>query len=101
MLALLCVAMWSVNTPFVKLLLGNVPIPPFELAIIRYGSGAIFYTIYVLLREKSLRVSLKHLPLLALAGFIGIGLSQICFVNALSNSTSPEVSLLMALTPSL
>ena len=101
LLALLCVAIWSINTPFVKLLLGNVALPPFELAIIRYGSGAVFYTLYVLVREKSLKVSLKHLPLLALAGFIGIGLNQICFVNALSNSTSSEVSLLMAVSPSL
>ncbi len=101
LLALLCVAMWSVNTPFVKLLLGNISIPPLELAIIRYGSGAVFYIIFVLWRERSLRVSLRHFPLLALAGFIGIGLNQICFTLALSNTTSSEVSLLMAASPSL
>lgn len=98
MLVFLCICIWAVNVPFVKLLLGNMA--PLEISLTRYTIGAIFFIGMVLIREKSLRVQWRHLPLLIIAGIVGITLNQIFFVYALENTTSSEVSLLMASTPS-
>ncbi len=98
LLVLLCIGIWAINVPLVKLLLGNLK--PLEISLFRYGIGAIFFLGFVLIREKSLRIQLRHLPLLIVAGVVGITLNQIFFVYALENTTSSEVSLLMASTPS-
>jgi drug/metabolite transporter (DMT)-like permease len=98
LLVLLCICIWAVNVPSVKLLLQN-GFGPLEVSMIRYTIGAIFFLGLVLIREKSLRVQWRHLPLLVLAGIVGITLNQVFFVYALENTTSSEVSLLMASTP--
>ncbi len=98
MLVLLCVVIWAFNVPFVKSLLPTLA--PLEISMTRYGIGAIFFVIFVLVREHSLAIAWRHLPLMLAAGVIGITLNQIFFVYALNNTTSSEVSLLMASTPS-
>jgi drug/metabolite transporter (DMT)-like permease len=97
-LVFLCICIWAVNVPCVKLLLGNLM--PLEISLTRYTIGSVFFIGLVLLREKTLRVQWRHLPLLILAGVVGITLNQVFFVYALENTTSSEVSLLMASTPS-
>ncbi len=98
LLVLLCICIWAINVPFVKLLLGTMS--PLEISLTRYGVGALFFLGLVLIKEKSLRVKLRHLPLLVVAGIVGITLNQVFFVYALQNTSSSEVSLLMASTPS-
>lgn len=97
-LVLLCIAIWAVNVPSVKLLLQN-GFGPLEVSMIRYTIGAIVFLAIVMIREKSFGVQWRHLPLLVVAGVVGITLNQVFFVYALQNTTSSEVSLLMASTP--
>ncbi len=99
LLVFTCVFIWAFNIPLVKICLQYFE--PLEISLIRFGSAGVLFAIYVRLREGSLRVERRHLPLLLLSGLIGITLNQILFVYALSNTTSSEVSLLMAATPSL
>jgi drug/metabolite transporter (DMT)-like permease len=97
LLVFFCICIWAVNVPLVKLLMGNLA--PLEISMARYIIGAIFFIGLALAREKTLRVQWRHVPLLILAALVGITLNQVCFVYALSNTTSSEVSLLMASTP--
>jgi len=98
LLVLLCITIWGFNIPFVKALM--VSLGPLEISVTRYGIGSIFFLAFVLIREKSLRVQWRHVPLLVAGGIIGITLNQVFFVYSLQNTTSSEVSLLMASTPS-
>jgi drug/metabolite transporter (DMT)-like permease len=99
LLVLICVALWAVNVPSVKTCLQYFQ--PLEISLLRFITAGVLFTVYVRWREGSLYVAPRHLwPLLA-AGLIGITLNQIFFVYALKNTTSSEVSLIMATTPSV
>lgn len=99
LLVFACVSMWALNVPLVKLILQYFE--PLETSIIRFLTGGILFAIYVRFREGSLRVERRHLLPLAAAGLMGITLNQIFFVYALKNTTSSEVSLIMAVTPTV
>ncbi len=99
LLVLLCICIWAVSVPLIKLLLGTMS--PLEISLTRYSTGAIFFLGLVLVKERSLKVKPRHIPLLILAGIVGITLNQIFFVYALQNTSSSDVSLLMASTPSV
>ncbi len=98
-LVLACVTMWAFNVPLVKACLQYFE--PLEISIMRFAVGGILFAFYVQLREGSLRIERRHLLPLIGAGLMGITLNQIFFVYALKNTTSSEVSLIMAATPSV
>ncbi len=98
LMVLACVTMWAFNVPLVKAILQYMD--PLETSLVRFSIGGIIFAIYVKLKEGTLKVALRHLPLLIGAGLMGIFLNQVLFVYALSSTTSSEVSLLMAATPS-
>jgi drug/metabolite transporter (DMT)-like permease len=96
-LVLACVTIWAFNVPFIKFCLQYFE--PLETSMLRFTIAGLFFAIYVKLKEGSLRVERRHLPLLLGAGLMGITLNQLTFVYALKNTSSSEVSLLMAATP--
>ncbi len=98
LMVLCCVTMWAFNVPLVKSILQYMQ--PLETSLIRFGTAGIIFAVYVRFREGSLKIQWKHVPLMVGAGLMGIFLNQVLFVYALSNTTSSEVSLLMAATPS-
>lgn len=98
LMVLACVTMWAFNVPLIKAILQYME--PLETSLVRFSVAGIIFAIYVKLKEGTLKVALRHLPLLIGAGLMGIFLNQVLFVYALSNTTSSEVSLLMAATPS-
>jgi drug/metabolite transporter (DMT)-like permease len=98
LMVLACIVMWAFNVPLIKAILQYMD--PLETSLVRFSIGGIIFAIYVKLKEGTLKVALRHLPLLIGAGLMGIFLNQVLFVYALSNTTSSEVSLLMAATPS-
>ncbi len=98
LMVLACVTMWAFNVPLVKACLQYFE--PLELSLMRFATGGLIFALYVRVREGSLRVQRRHILLLIGAGLVGITLNQIFFVYALKNTSSSEVSLLMAATPS-
>lgn len=92
-----CVCIWAFNVPFVKSTL--VYFQPLETSLMRFFTAGLFFAIYVQLKEGSLAVKKRDLPLLIGAGLMGILINQVFFVYALKNTSSSEVSLLMAATP--
>ncbi len=98
LLVLTCVMMWAFNVPLIKAIFQYMQ--PLETSLVRFGVAGIIFAVYVRLKEGSLRIERRHLLLMVGVGLMGIFLNQILFVYALSNTTSSEVSLLMAATPS-
>ncbi len=98
-MVLACVSMWAINVPFVKTILQYFE--PLETSIIRFLSGGIIFALYVWWREGSLKIERSHILPLAGAGLVGITLNQVFFVYALKNTSSSEVSLIMAITPTV
>lgn len=95
---LACVVMWAFNVPLIKAIFQYMQ--PLETSLVRFGIAGIIFAVYVKLKEGTLRIAPQHILLMVGAGLMGIFLNQVLFVYALSNTTSSEVSLLMAATPS-
>ena len=98
LMVLACVTIWAFNVPMVKAILQYLE--PLQTSLLRFATAGTIFALYVLLKEGSLRVARRHLALLVGAGVIGIMLNQVFFTYALKNTTSSEVSLLSAATPS-
>lgn len=98
LMVLACVTMWAFNVPLIKSIFQYMQ--PLETSLVRFGVAGIIFAIYVKLKEGSLKIAPRHIALMVGAGMMGIFLNQVLFVYALSNTTSSEVSLLMAATPS-
>ncbi|HEX2911519.1 MAG TPA: EamA family transporter [Chloroflexia bacterium] len=96
-LVFLCVCIWAFNVPLVKACLQYFE--PLEISVIRFLVGGLLFVVFVRLREGSLAVEKRHIPLMAGAALMGIFFNQVFFVYALKNTTSSEVSLLMAGAP--
>jgi len=97
-LLLLCVTIWAFNIPLIKMTLGYIN--PLALSIIRFGITGIITFGIVWFKERNLAIQWRHLLPIILCALMGITLNQVFFVYALKNTTSSEVSLLMAATPS-
>jgi drug/metabolite transporter (DMT)-like permease len=93
----LCVLIWAVNIPFIKMVLEYID--PLGTSLIRFSVAGVFIVAFVLLKERNLKVAWRDVPLIVVGALIGITGNQIFFVYALQNSTSSEVSLLMASAP--
>ncbi len=97
-MVLACVSLWAFNVPLVKYCLQFLA--PVQTSLLRFATGGLIFVVYVLWREGSLKVAWRHVPLLVGAGIVGIMLNQLFFTYALKNTSSSEVSLLMAASPS-
>jgi drug/metabolite transporter (DMT)-like permease len=91
------VTLWGLNYSVVKF--GLREIAPLAFPVFRFGLGGIALLLVLRLREGSVGVRRADLPLLALVGLLGITLSQIGFVYALTNTSASDTALLGASAP--
>jgi drug/metabolite transporter (DMT)-like permease len=91
------VMIWALNVIVVKLLLGHFE--PLALAVVRFVLTTSVFAFIVPLREGSISVSRRHLPLLLGAGLCGIWLNQVAFVYGLENATAATITLLLTTIP--
>ena len=91
------VVLWALNIPVVKLGLEGWNLIAFSF--LRFGAAALIYMAYVLVREGSLRIQRRHVPMFLLAGTLGITLNQLSFLYGLEKSTASTVTLMFATTP--
>jgi len=96
-LTLTTVALWALNIPIVKIAV--VGWNPMAFSFVRFGLGAAIYAVFVLVREGSLRVQRRDIPLFLVGGAIGIALNQYSFMYAVKETTASTVTLLFATTP--
>ena len=96
-LTLITVALWALNIPIVKIAV--VGWNPMAFSFVRFAAGATMFAVFVLIREGSLRVQRRDIPIFLIAGSIGIGLNQYSFMYAVEQTTASTVTLLFATTP--
>ena len=97
LLLLAAVSLWGLNYSIVKFGLGEIA--PLAFPVFRFGVGGVALLVVLRLREGSVGVRRRDLPLLCLVGFLGVTLSQISFVFALTNTSATDTAFLGATAP--
>ena len=91
------IALWALNIPVVKVGLDGWA--PMAFSFFRFGAGTVIYVTIVLIRERTLRVERRDIPLFIIGGLTGIALNQYAFMYALEATSASIVTLLFATTP--
>ncbi len=99
LLMLVVVVIWGVNFSVVKLALEQFP--PLVFSALRFVLAVVALVPLLRLREGRQQLPPGQFWWLAVLGFIGNTLYQICFVFGLSLTTAANAALLVATTPAL
>jgi drug/metabolite transporter (DMT)-like permease len=91
------IVFWALNITIVKMTVNEWH--PLAYSVDRFAVGTALFAAWVWWRERSLRVRRRDLPLLVIAGAIGIAGNQIGFMYAEHDTSATTVALLMATTP--
>jgi len=91
------VSLWALNYSVVKF--GITEFEPLALPVFRFGVAGLVLLIILRLREGTIGVDRADLARLAVAGFLGVTLSQVSFVYALKFTTASDNALLGATAP--
>ena len=97
LILLAAVALWGLNYTVVKV--GLTEIQPLAFPVFRFGVGGLVLLLILGWREGSVGIARSDIGLLALAALLGITLSQISFVFALTNTSASDTALLAATAP--
>jgi drug/metabolite transporter (DMT)-like permease len=97
LLALLTVAIWSLNVIVVKVAIHDVP--PLVYTGARFVAGGLLLAGVLRLRGGLAPISRRDLGPLALAALLGISGNQVAFTLALQHTTAVDVSLILGATP--
>lgn len=89
--------MWSLNPVVVKFGVGEIS--PLAFPVLRFGLGGLAMLAVLGVREGTLRVARRDVPLLVLTAFFGVTINQACFVYALTNTGASDVAFLGATGP--
>jgi drug/metabolite transporter (DMT)-like permease len=97
---LLCaVSIWALNYSVVKI--GLTEIDPLAFPVVRFGVGGLILLGVLKWLEGSIGFRRADVRLLLVASVLGITLSQISFVLALTNTSASDTALLAATSPIL
>ncbi|HEU4571444.1 MAG TPA: DMT family transporter, partial [Candidatus Limnocylindrales bacterium] len=86
------VTLWALNYSVVKF--GISEFEPLALPVYRFGVSGLVFLVLLRLREGSIGIARRDLPLLVVAGFFGVTMSQITFVYALTYTSASDNALL-------
>jgi len=98
-LLLSAVSIWALNYSVVKI--GLTEIDPLAFPVVRFGVGGLILLGVLKWLEGSIGFRRADVRLLLVASVLGITLSQISFVLALTNTTASDTALLAATSPIL
>lgn len=96
-LVILVSIIWGLNYVVVKIALREIE--PMLFNCYRYIIGALVCWTILLIKEKDLSISRKHIWQFALAGIVANGFNQIFFIYGVSKTTAGATSLILASTP--
>jgi len=91
------VLLWALNLSVTRYILTH-GLLPLSYATVRYGLAALVFVGIALSTERTLRVSRRDLPLLALAAAM-LWLNQLSFVFALNTTTASTIGLVLGAIP--
>jgi drug/metabolite transporter (DMT)-like permease len=93
----IAVSLWALNYSVMKF--GITQFEPLALPIFRFGIAGLAFLAILRLKEGSVAVHWRDVPLLAVAGFFGVTLSQLTFVYALVFTGASDNALIGATAP--
>ncbi|MEC3885078.1 DMT family transporter [Halobacillus sp. HZG1] len=95
--ALLSITFWGVSFVSTKAVLGSLD--PFSLLVIRFGIGAIFLLMMVLLFQYPLKIHIKYLPHVLILGVLGVFVHQVIQATALLTIHASDAGWLISFSP--
>lgn len=95
--ALLSISFWGVSFVSAKAVLEKLD--PYSLLVLRFGIGALFLLMIVLLNRYTLRISLKYIPYLVVLGILGVFIHQVLQATALLTINASSAGWLISFSP--
>jgi drug/metabolite transporter (DMT)-like permease len=94
----IAIVIWAVNFTVTRFELTN-GFRPLSYSVIRYGSAAACMLVLARLRGERLRVARADVPLLLLAGFLGVLGNQLAYVYAIKLTNASTVAFMLGAIP--
>lgn len=97
MYALLSISFWGVSFVSTKAVLGKLD--PFSLLVLRFGIGALFLLLLLLLQRHRLHISIHYFPHLLLLSILGVFVHQVLQATALLTINASSAGWLISFSP--
>ncbi|MCM3724758.1 DMT family transporter [Neobacillus cucumis] len=95
--ALISISFWGVSFVSTKAVLEKLD--PFSIIVLRFGIGALFLLLLLVLKRIRLLVSIKYLPHLIVLGILGVFVHQVLQATALLTINASSAGWLISLSP--
>ena len=95
--ALLSISFWGVSFVSAKVVLQKLD--PFSLLVFRFGIGALFLFVILLLSRERLRISFQYIPHLIVLGILGVFVHQVLQATALLTINASSAGWLISFSP--
>lgn len=95
--ALLSISFWGVSFVSTKALLGKLD--PYSIMVLRFGLGALFLLMILLLNRYRLLISIQYVPHLIVLGVLGVFVHQILQATALLTINASSAGWLISFSP--
>lgn len=95
--ALMSISFWGVSFVSTKAVLGKLD--PYSLLVIRFGIGAIFLLLLLLMQRNRLIVSITYFPHLMVLGILGVFIHQVLQATALLTIDASSAGWLISFSP--
>jgi drug/metabolite transporter (DMT)-like permease len=95
--ALMSISFWGVSFVSTKAVLEKLD--PFSLLVIRFGVGALFLLLLLLLQHHRLHISIQYVPHLMVLGILGVFVHQVLQATALLTINASAAGWLISFSP--
>jgi drug/metabolite transporter (DMT)-like permease len=95
--ALLSISFWGVSFVSAKAVLEKLD--PYSLLVFRFGIGALFLFVILLLSRERISISLSYLPHLVVLGILGVFVHQVLQATALLTINASSAGWLISFSP--
>lgn len=95
--ATISISFWGVSFVSTKAVLGKLD--PYSLLVLRFGIGALFLLLLLLMHRNRLLVSIKYVPHLLILGILGVFVHQVLQATALLTINASSAGWLISLSP--
>ena len=95
--ALMSISFWGVSFVSTKAVLEKLD--PFSLLVIRFGIGALFLLLLLLLQRHRLKISIKYVPHIMVLGILGVFVHQVLQATALLTINASAAGWLISFSP--
>ncbi|WP_144646428.1 DMT family transporter [Priestia megaterium] len=95
--ALMSISFWGISFVSTKAVLDKLD--PYTLLVLRFGIGALFLLVLLVLKRYPLRISLKYIPHLIVLGILGVFVHQVIQATALLTINASAAGWIISFSP--